>query len=212
MRIVLTAAMVAAAIHAAAWSLTDRSANPADVENPISYVSYSPYLKGQDPRTHRQIIPAEQIEADLSAIADVAQGVRTYSVVDGIDQVPAIANKLGLNVMLGAWVGDTEERDKFEMETVVQLARQHRNVKAVLVGNEVLMRGERTRRRADRADPEGQEAGPRAGFDRRNLVTSGWKIRSWSAPSTSSRCTSCRTGKASRRIRRSRTRWIRSSC
>ncbi len=144
MRIVLTAAMVAAAIHAAAWGLTNRSANPADVDNPISYVSYSPYLKGEDPRTHRQTIPAEQIEGDLAAVAGVAQGVRIYSTIDGLDQVPDIAAKLGLNVILGSWVGDTEERDRSELEEVVQIAKQHRNVRSVLVGNEVLTRAERT--------------------------------------------------------------------
>lgn len=144
MRIVLTAAVVAAAIHAAAWHLTDRSVAPADLNTPIDYVSYSPYLHGEDPRTHRQTIPAEQIERDLAAVASVAQGVRTYSTIDGIDQVPEIAGKLGLNVALGAWVGDTAERDKAELEEVVQLAKQHRNVRSVLIGNEVLLRGERT--------------------------------------------------------------------
>jgi cellulose synthase/poly-beta-1,6-N-acetylglucosamine synthase-like glycosyltransferase len=65
-------------------------------------------------------------------------------VIDGVDQVPAIASKLGLNVALGAWVGDTEARDRHEIDTVVALARQNRNVRSVLVGNEVLLRGERT--------------------------------------------------------------------
>jgi exo-beta-1,3-glucanase (GH17 family)/GT2 family glycosyltransferase len=144
MRIVLTAAIVAAAVHAAAWTFTDRSATPADLDNPIDYVSYSPYLKGEDPRTHRQIIPAEQMERDLATVAGVAQGVRTYSTIDGLDQVPELAGKLGLNVALGAWVGDTAERDKAELEQVVQLSKQHRNVRSVLVGNEVLLRAERT--------------------------------------------------------------------
>lgn len=144
MRIVLTAAVVAAAIQAASWHLTDRAVAPADLEAPIDYVSYSPYLQGEDPRTHRQIIPPEQIEADLGAIANVAQGVRVYSTIDGIDQVPAIAAKLGLNVIVGSWVGDTDERDRSELDEVVQIAKQHRNVRSVLVGNEVLTRAERT--------------------------------------------------------------------
>jgi exo-beta-1,3-glucanase (GH17 family)/cellulose synthase/poly-beta-1,6-N-acetylglucosamine synthase-like glycosyltransferase len=144
MRIVLTAAAVAAAIHAAAWYLTDRTATPADVSSAIDYVSYSPYLRSEDPKTHRQTIPAQQIERDLAVVAGVAQGVRTYSTIDGIDQVPEIAGRLGLNVSLGAWVGDTAERDKAEIEATVNLAKQHRNVRSLLVGNEVLLRAERT--------------------------------------------------------------------
>ena len=135
---------VAAAIHAAAWYLTDRTAAPADVGGAIDYVSYSPYLRGEDPKTHRQNIAAEQIERDLAVVAGVAQGVRTYSTIDGIDQVPEIAGRLGLNVSLGAWVGDTPERDRSEIEAVVQLAKQHRNVRSLLIGNEVLLRAERT--------------------------------------------------------------------
>ena len=144
MRSVLTAMAVAAAIHAAAWYLTDRTAAPADVGGAIDYVSYSPYLRGEDPKTHRQNIAAEQIERDLAVVAGVAQGVRTYSTIDGIDQVPEIAGRLGLNVSLGAWVGDTPERDRSEIEAVVQLAKQHRNVRSILIGNEVLLRAERT--------------------------------------------------------------------
>ena len=136
--------VVAAAIHAAAWYLTDRTAAPADVGGAIDYVSYSPYLRGEDPKTHRQNIAAEQIERDLAVVAGVAQGVRTYSTIDGIDQVPEIAGRLGLNVSLGAWVGDTPERDRSEIEAVVQLAKQHRNVRSILIGNEVLLRAERT--------------------------------------------------------------------
>jgi len=144
MRIVFAAAVVAAAIQAAAWGFTDRTATPADLDAPIDSISYSPYLHGEDPRTHRETIPAAQIQQDLSVIAGVSQGVRTYSTIDGIDQVPEIANKLGLNVALGAWVGDTPERDKAEIEQAVQLTKQHRNVRSLLVGNEVLLRAERT--------------------------------------------------------------------
>lgn len=144
MRLVLTAAAIAAAIHAAAWYLIDRTAAPSDLVNPIDYVSYSPYLRGEDPKTHRQVIPAEQIEEDLRVISGVADGVRTYSTIDGINQVPDIAGQLGLNVALGAWIGDTPERDKAEIEEAVQLSRLHRNVRSLLVGNEVLLRGERT--------------------------------------------------------------------
>jgi cellulose synthase/poly-beta-1,6-N-acetylglucosamine synthase-like glycosyltransferase/exo-beta-1,3-glucanase (GH17 family) len=144
MRSALIAMAVAAAIHATAWYLTDRTAAPSDVGGAIDYVSYSPYLRGEDPKTHRRGIPAEQIERDLAVVAGVAEGVRTYSTIDGIDQVPEIAGRLGLNVALGAWVGDTPERDKSEIEEAVQLTKQHRNVRSLLIGNEVLLRAERT--------------------------------------------------------------------
>ncbi|MFO1127195.1 MAG: glycosyltransferase [Rhodospirillales bacterium] len=135
--------MAAAALHATIWYAAHETTTPADVHGSIDYMSYSPYVGGHDPKDQR-VVPLEQIERDMKVVSEVASGVRTYSVVDGVDQVPAAADKVGLNVILGAWVGDTPERDQAEIETAVQLARQHRNVKAVLVGNEVLFRDERS--------------------------------------------------------------------
>jgi exo-beta-1,3-glucanase (GH17 family)/cellulose synthase/poly-beta-1,6-N-acetylglucosamine synthase-like glycosyltransferase len=143
MKKVLTAAFAAAVLHAAVWSASQDATRPADVKGPLDYVSYSPYAGAHDPKDSRPV-PAAQIERDLAVVGDVARGVRTYSVADGVDQVPAIAEKLGLHVSLGAWVGDTPERDQLETEAVVSLAKQHRNVRSVLVGNEVLYRGERS--------------------------------------------------------------------
>lgn len=143
MRTVLTAALAAAALHAAVWYGTHEAISPADVRGPIESLSYSPYVGDHDPKDNKPV-SVEQIREDLGVVSQVAQGVRTYSVLDGVDQVPAIAESLGLNVSLGAWVGDTPERDQSEIDTVVALAKQHRNVRSVLVGNEVMYRGERT--------------------------------------------------------------------
>lgn len=143
MRTVLTAALAAAALHAAVWFGTHEAISPADVRGPIVSLSYSPYAGDHDPKDNKPV-SVDQITSDLNVVSEVAQGVRTYSVLDGVDQVPAVAEKLGLNVSLGAWVGDTPERDQTEIETVVALAKQHRNVRSILVGNEVMYRGERT--------------------------------------------------------------------
>jgi exo-beta-1,3-glucanase (GH17 family)/cellulose synthase/poly-beta-1,6-N-acetylglucosamine synthase-like glycosyltransferase len=143
MRAVFVAVAVAAAIHAAMWLISAGKERPSDVLGEISYLSYSPYEPGQDPEDLIEI-PAAQLERDLGIIAGVAHGVRTYSTIHGIDQVPAIAARLGLDVVVGSWVGDTAARDEAEIEAVVQLSRRYRNVRSVLVGNEVLTRGERT--------------------------------------------------------------------
>jgi cellulose synthase/poly-beta-1,6-N-acetylglucosamine synthase-like glycosyltransferase/exo-beta-1,3-glucanase (GH17 family) len=139
----LVAAVTAGLLHAAAWFSSTESVSPADVRGDIDYVSYNPYVEGTDPRDGVDV-SREQVTRELTAITEIARGVRTYSVDNGIDQVPAVAGKLGLNVSIGAWVGASAERDKAELDTVVQLAKQNRNVKSILVGNEVLLRKERT--------------------------------------------------------------------
>jgi len=143
MKVVLFVAALAAALNTAGWYLTGDRTQPAEVKGAIDYVSYSPYAGDHDPKDHRPVT-VEQLKRDMQVVASVADGVRTYSLVDGVDQLPAIASKQGLTVSLGAWVGDTPERDRFEMDTAVALTKQNRNIRSVLVGNEVLLRGERT--------------------------------------------------------------------
>lgn len=109
----------------------------------MQYVSYSPYHTSVNPKDVESI-PAYQIRRDLERVAAVSNGVRTYSVAGGQDRVPAIAADLALDVVLGAWIGDTESRDREEVEAVAELTRANRNVRSVLVGNEVLLRKERT--------------------------------------------------------------------
>jgi exo-beta-1,3-glucanase (GH17 family) len=143
MRTILAAALFAACLQAAFWFASNTSLLPPDVKGLVDYLSYSPYAPGEGPKDRATVTP-QQLDRDLGVIASVAGGLRTYSVIDGVDRVPDIAAKHGLDVMLGAWVGDTKARDALETETIVSLSREHRNVRSLLVGNEVLLRGERT--------------------------------------------------------------------
>lgn len=143
MKRLIGAVLVAAAIHGLFWHLAHESVDPTDVAGPIQHLSYSPYHTRVNPKDV-DTIPAEKIERDLERVAAVARGVRTYSVTAGVDQVPEIAADLGLDVTLGAWIGDTESRDRAEVEAVVDLSRANRNIRSILVGNEVLLREERT--------------------------------------------------------------------
>jgi glucan 1,3-beta-glucosidase len=73
----------------------------------------------------------------------VSDCVRTYSVDLGLDQVPEIAQRHGLKVLLGLWVSSHADRTQFQISTVVALANKYPDVvRAVIVGNEVLLRGE----------------------------------------------------------------------
>lgn len=144
MRLFLLAALVASVVHAGGWYMARETVEPPSASAGIDYLSYSPYGRGQDPRDPELSFSAADITRDLEVIGSVAQGVRTYSVLHGLDAVPALAADAGLNVMLGAWVGDTTERDARETEAVVKLAQQNRNVRSLMIGNEVLLREERT--------------------------------------------------------------------
>ena len=106
-------------------------------------VSYAPFRGGQSPLDMSTKIAAAQIEQDLAQLAKVTDCVRTYSVDFGIEQVPEIAHRLGLKVLLGIWVSSHADRTQYQISTGVALANQFPDVvRAVIVGNEVLLRGE----------------------------------------------------------------------
>jgi exo-beta-1,3-glucanase (GH17 family) len=109
----------------------------------VPCVSFAPYEGGQTPFDESLVIPPAQIERDLRRLSELTDCVRTYAVDQGLDQVPAIAERLGLKVMLGAWIGREREKNERELARVIDLARTFpETVSAVIVGNEVLLRRE----------------------------------------------------------------------
>ena len=92
----------------------------------------------------RDVAPA-RIRADLQRLALRFDCVRTYSVAHGLDRVPAIAREVGLEVLLGAWIGGDPLLNEIEIKRVIAVARAERDVlRGVVVGNEVLLRHEMT--------------------------------------------------------------------
>ena len=117
---------------------------PADGK--VQCVSYAPYYgKDQTPFKIGTIIPKSQIDQDLKRIASQSQCVRIYSVGQGLDYVPQAAQQLGLQVLVGAWIGWTAADNEKEIKLATTLANQYpETVKALIIGNEVLLRGEQT--------------------------------------------------------------------
>jgi exo-beta-1,3-glucanase (GH17 family) len=91
------------------------------------------------------IVNPEQIEEDLTDLAKISQCVRTYSVDNGLDKVPELAAKVGLKVLLGVWIGNEPRKNAVLADIAISLAKAYPDtVKAIIVGNEVLLRGEMT--------------------------------------------------------------------
>jgi glucan 1,3-beta-glucosidase len=109
-------------------------------------VSYAPFRGAQTPLDLSTRISPQQIEEDLALLAQLTDCVRTYSVDFGLDRVPAIAQRHGLKVLLGLWVSSHADRTKWQIDTGVALAKRFPDViRAVIVGNEALLRGEVSR-------------------------------------------------------------------
>jgi exo-beta-1,3-glucanase (GH17 family) len=106
-------------------------------------VSYTPFRGAQTPLDPATMIPAAQIEDDLMRLAQVTDCIRTYSVDFGLDQIAGIAAKHGLKVMLGLWLSSNPAKSLYQLETAVALANRYPStVRSLVVGNEVLLRGD----------------------------------------------------------------------
>lgn len=112
----------------------------------LKCVSYAPYhLPGQTPFDPTLTIGIEQIRTDLTELARITECVRLYSVDQGLDQVPSVAREVGLKVLLGAWISANPEHNRKELERALEVANSNSDVVSLLiVGNEVLLRRERS--------------------------------------------------------------------
>jgi exo-beta-1,3-glucanase (GH17 family) len=118
---------------------------PIDPNAKLQCVSYAPFRDTQTPLVQGTHIPAEQIAQDLADLAKVTDCVRTYSIENGLDQVPGEAAKVGLKVIQGIWLGSDRPKNLTQITTAVNLTKQFPDViTALVVGNEVLLRGEMT--------------------------------------------------------------------
>ncbi|MGZ5054956.1 MAG: glycosyltransferase family 2 protein, partial [Methylobacter sp.] len=71
--------------------------------------------------------------------------VRTYSVLKGLDKIPELAAKHNLNTTVGAWIDGNLEKNRQEIETLINVSKQNNpNIVRVMVGNEVLLRADIT--------------------------------------------------------------------
>ncbi|MBA4210986.1 MAG: cellulose synthase, partial [Parvibaculum sp.] len=128
------------AANLAVWAALNRPHEPEAWTGEIVGLSYSPYRQGQDPRMNRH--PSiEQMEEDMQLLAGTVQAIRTYSMVYGQQEIPALAAQYGLSVAAGAWIGPNIERNEVELERLIQVAPR-RNVVRVMVGNEALLRND----------------------------------------------------------------------
>jgi exo-beta-1,3-glucanase (GH17 family) len=118
---------------------------PTDPNAKLLCVSYAPFRDAQTPLDPTTLIAPEQIAQDLAQLAKISDCVRTYSVDNGLDRVPALAAKAGLKVIQGIWLGSNRLKNLAQISTVVGLTKQYPGIiSSVVVGNEVLLRGEMT--------------------------------------------------------------------
>ncbi|MES2622864.1 MAG: glycosyltransferase [Patescibacteria group bacterium] len=97
-------------------------------------VSYTPHNIDQKER----YIESE-LRADILKIKRISNCIRIYSVTNGLEVVPKIAEELKMEVIIGAWLDKFPEKNRAELINVIALAQTYKNIRYVVVGNETIL-------------------------------------------------------------------------
>src|SRR5919108_2236821 len=141
MRAVVAVLLFVTAAHAGLWGLLQDKQPAPDFRGILPSVSYAPFEGSAHPDVDN-LPQVEKIRADLKKLSTMTRAIRLYSSTGGVELVPPIAAEFGLKVTVGAWIDKNSDRNKREIEAAISLARRNSNVIGVVVGNEVIYRGE----------------------------------------------------------------------
>lgn len=141
---VLICVLVVFLIHAGIVGFWNQ---PVDVGDDVpagklTSLSFAPFREGYSPL--EKVYPrTDHVEEDMKLLADKTYSIRTYTSIGGLEPTPELARKYGLSVIQGCWLGDEIPNNQLEVEALVESANANPDVvKRVIVGNEVLLRGE----------------------------------------------------------------------
>src|SRR5215510_12965092 len=143
MRLAAGVVALVVCVHAGLWTLLKEESKAPNVEAPLASVSFSPYHGSTHPDAGNRPTPS-QIRSDLKIISPLTRAIRTYSSTGGVELVPGIATEFDLRVTVGAWIDKDEKTNEKELRAAIDLAKKHRNVNAIVVGNETVYRQDKT--------------------------------------------------------------------
>lgn len=142
------AGLVAAALLCVSlWSWAGRAVDmpdgPRGLEGKIHCLSYTPYRGDDSPFDPDYIADPQRIDQDFAQLSAITDCVRIYSTGNGLDASLPLARKYGMKILMGIWIGRSLEANEEEIASAERLAKQYPDaIKALIVGNEVLLRGE----------------------------------------------------------------------
>jgi exo-beta-1,3-glucanase (GH17 family) len=126
------------------WAITHLESEIEWIEIPdlIQGIAYTPFRDCQSP--HINDFPTElQLREDLALVKHIGNAIRTYSTQDIQRFIPVWAQEAGLRVSAGAWLGPDLDVNEEEITALIELAHTM-DLESVIVGNEVLLRGDLT--------------------------------------------------------------------
>jgi exo-beta-1,3-glucanase (GH17 family) len=130
------------ALVALGWWWPNRAQDPVPGAHARKFdsLSYEGYRPGESPLTDHFPTAAE-VDQDLALLAPLTRAIRTYAAIEGPYDIPALAQRHGLKVWQGLWLGGDRAKNAAEMAHAIDLAHRYPDtIERVVVGNEVLLR------------------------------------------------------------------------
>jgi len=137
---IIVAISLLAFINFSIWSYVNNPLQLKPWTKTTMGVTFNPMRKEHTQKNN--LSPTEvEIDQDLALLENKVHAVRTYSMLKGLHKVPELAAKHNLNVTMGAWLDGDLEKNRQEIETLLQVSEQNnRRIVRVMVGNEVMLR------------------------------------------------------------------------
>ncbi len=134
-------ALIVAAMNIGLWWWGNLPHGPEDWHGKIGGFALSAFQRYQSPL--KSDFPSDdEIDSDLKLVGRYSDRVRTYSMLQN-PQVPRLAEREGLKVMAGAWIDRRLDNNQHEIDALIAQARRYPGtINRVIVGNEVLLRGD----------------------------------------------------------------------
>jgi exo-beta-1,3-glucanase (GH17 family) len=120
-------------------SCTQPEAEPGKIS--LAGLAYSPSHIGQDPTQGGGFPSSEEIEADMLTLAPLTRYIRTYSATGPASEIVRAAERARVCVALGIDLSKNTAANAREMTGAEGLASNNA-VRSIIVGNEVLQRGD----------------------------------------------------------------------
>jgi exo-beta-1,3-glucanase (GH17 family) len=126
------------------WSIGRPVELPDAPSSRIACVSYGPFRRaGESPLDPKAFISPERVDADMRMLSQRFDCVRTYSQGQGLSAVPAIAARHGMKVLMGIWLSRNPVLNAEQVRLGIAAAKANpQAIRGIIVGNEVLLRGE----------------------------------------------------------------------
>ncbi len=142
-RVAAAAVAVVTCVHAFVWLALRQEVSAPAAPDRFQSMSFAPYGRDANPDKGEPTTEA-QIRADVEAVAPYTRAVRTYASTGNLDLVAKIAAEKGLKTTVGAWLDEDEARNEREITNAIDVAKKNSNVVGIVVGNESILRAERT--------------------------------------------------------------------